>query len=1791
MESQSQERKQSAVQKKENSESQFGQHPLEPGGPESSGPLAAPVSPPPFSLGGETPVQRSAVAGDGEKEEAGEQAGTGFEAVEIPHNIPEVDEESDLNGANEINPGGSSGVGGTDGGDNPTGGGNEGALLDNSAQIQGASVGLSMKSTNGTNMGDLVQNLGNLSHNQLVPGFMQANASYVAARNADQESAQELFPSIPQPVGLNEVEGDTTQASPKVTPTSEPGFVVPNSSLDSYAASPPGQRVGTNKQNLGDGNGEVDLSAGDREVVKLEGNAHPSQVKSQITAKRNEVLPEYRNSKDAMLQDFGETDVFPEAAEGTMEGAAAFTNSEGPVFPPMQATPQTFIMAEATDSEVRSRFAPLMDKEKAARDSYLAGLETEQTAGETEVSTIITNLKTEQQAQKDAMMAEVEGYRNEWMGENDAKLLEFDSNALKEKATIDQQIQGELDGANLEIQNAYADAETEAQGEYNKKVSENGAPVQALKNGGSVIQARRRFGRRIKKFVKKVADKFVGWAKGLVDGLKNFVQGVWNRLKDKVSGIIDKAKNAIQNFVNTLTEKLTALANNIKNSFNAIKEKFVNAINSAIENLKTTFKQMVAAVKEVVQKTLDAISEAIVSLVHEFKDAIQWALNTMSEILLEFVLVAGIPALRLLFKMFGVPNADAIIDEIARFASVVADIVKNPIGFAKNLIKTIKETFSNYFQNIGDNMSEVFTTWFFGNPDLDLPKDFSAESWIGFGLEASGVDADSLGDMMSTDVALPGGITVDPVAPVQALLQGGPNAMWDNLKGQLSSFPIVEDVSAARDVLSGDGGQNEEEASDEQVKAEVSQMGFDEFMVYAGEYLPAETMDDLNKAMGYYQQLVSGDIAGLVADMGAEMKEQLFNIPQMMKDMAIDWVMTDLLPQLPLLVATLVNPAGGLAKAVKAIVDGIMWCIENKDAIFRVIQTVYNAFNMIASGDIAGASAMITTGINQSIGLLLDLLMEVVVSSSPSKKFGKMVDDLSEKARKGFDTVIGKIKKAFQKFMDAIQKMLGKKKSEKKANAKKKDKGTDKEGDNENNNKVERDYKGDPIPTGEDLDKAIKRKKARLDGEEPIDSPFMGYGSSPDDKRKTYQVLQGVLDAYRKLEKFEENGSVEQEDVNKVADEIRGRHDVFSSFEAVRARKAKVQNFKLPEGESYWAWQWSASPTRTAIAAQALLNDDGTIRDIQISGRPPKAFGGTMGDHSSAFTVQKDAVRTAVLTKTVPDAITAMRKLAKSLEKAPGMLYKDNLDYSAGGPNQRSGHGYRLQTVWDELISLGVDFDPSRTPGTVGQGSAQPLFPIDVTVKGANLDADQNVDLLQRLICLFLEARELIPLSVVKTKDETEDTGKGHGESGARAVLLAYSPQKTTPNEDQVISAIMGLFDKGAVDLAVGASSSAKKNEMLPGSSGVGTASRDVFDDAWKQHLIWICKAYPNVRTIANKIGTYPTTHQPNKEEDNGAGNGTADNVTKARNDLGIMIILDSKQRVERMHSQGRSLSPFTGSTMGAHSVAWILHLDHVEAIIKRKSIPNAFTAIKDNLIPKVQQLINDKKQSQQAAAAATPSSGTKRNRPSRAGAFKGSYEEQEVKGTNRMDLKTIKSDLRKIIAKHIKPNPADATLAGLQELIAEIMAYTNLIEGVTKDKGGLNAGRNESGNRENLYNFEQKMKALRMSSPTPIKTEQDGVKLVRDNTTKAERSDLAVSIAKLQENPDPHMENFRDKILEEAYPWTYLTFVHILNKDLPDVEDESFSDDSMSDSESEDESDDDFAPAKKKRKGKPKKG
>lgn len=458
---------------------------------------------------------------------------------------------------------------------------------------------------------------------------------------------------------------------------------------------------------------------------------------------------------------------------------------------------------------------------------------------------------------------------------------------------------------------------------------------------------------------------------------------------------------------------------------------------------------------------------------------------------------------------------------------------------------------------------------------------------------------------------------------------------------------------------------------------------------------------------------------------------------------------------------------------------------------------------------------------------------------------------------------------------------------------------------------------------------------------------------------------------------------------------------------------------------------------------EAHPEDRTFIGQLRIIGRPERVFSGTMGDHTTAFSVHVEAVRVRVEGRSIVDAVQGMDELAKSAGELAG------LDFVRQLPPQ---HLRKLEEAYLELRGV--------------QKKIKEAMQAE--------EANAAILLLQEYIAAYLNFRELVPLSLINVKAKSPFlAGKGKGESGKAAVLAAHQNFETVDKEI-LFDAVVSLFDISSAALASVEQMPEQAGAMAPGLQNVDPMERmwlyvrqhlqsiqmsfpRVFDSkdgldpyqvadwllsqVWNEGKNWLVwqqeqdqKNMENRRSekerllqeylldqalhpgrkrkskavlgLENKIRAieeeikvltdstnrslalserirhhlerfpieeYDNDPQSEEIDEEFAEEAESDQsqdsevpekeleeeleeeseeAEERKQSLATQILLDYEKRTIRdMRSGGRPPSPFSG-TMGAHTTAWVVHVDRIRNAIVNKTIGEAFDIVQEQLVP-----------------------------------------------------------------------------------------------------------------------------------------------------------------------------------------------------------------------------------------------
>jgi hypothetical protein len=280
----------------------------------------------------------------------------------------------------------------------------------------------------------------------------------------------------------------------------------------------------------------------------------------------------------------------------------------------------------------------------------------------------------------------------------------------------------------------------------------------------------------------------------------------------------------------------------------------------------------------------------------------------------------------------------------------------------------------------------------------------------------------------------------------------------------------------------------------------------------------------------------------------------------------------------------------------------------------------------------------------------------------------------------------------------------------------------------------------------------------------------------------------------------------------------------------------------------------AGATVRRAVVAQLQLDKadekaEPRISAVSIVGRPPPTFSGSMGDHTTAFTVHVNAVQLALIGAPLSQAAARMQDLLNGLNLTPGSTLVSNL------PDRQAR---MLREAHERLLAI---------HGRLG-----------APVKGLDVAAA-----IQEYVAAYLELRELVPLSTVNTGSVSKATsGKGKGEDCA---ALRGQASGIPQHPDQLAAEVVGLLDVRAVALACAETDKEKLAALAPG--------LPVTDDATKraalfveQHLRTLQTAFPGALAALAELRGFLAPASP-------APPSTDPRATaRARDDLAVPLLL-----------------------------------------------------------------------------------------------------------------------------------------------------------------------------------------------------------------------------------------------------------------------------------------------------------
>jgi hypothetical protein len=305
-------------------------------------------------------------------------------------------------------------------------------------------------------------------------------------------------------------------------------------------------------------------------------------------------------------------------------------------------------------------------------------------------------------------------------------------------------------------------------------------------------------------------DRFVTTFTAPIDRIKSFLGGLVTGIWDLVRPLILKPLAALAESVgawpllcavmgkNPITgEKVDSSADALIGGFMHLigqdeiytNIKKANAGARALAWFKTAMSGMVALVSSIPDRFMALVKSFEWSDILDLPSGFRKVASAFGSFAKDFFTWAGTTIWDLLQIIFEVV-APAVMPYLQKLGASFKSILKNPMGFVRNLVAAGKLGFQMFWQRFGEHLKKGFIEWLTGSmPGIYIPKAFTLEEIVKFVLSVLGLTWANIRGKLVKVVGETAVVAMEKgFAIVQTLVKDGPAAAWEQIKGELGNL-------------------------------------------------------------------------------------------------------------------------------------------------------------------------------------------------------------------------------------------------------------------------------------------------------------------------------------------------------------------------------------------------------------------------------------------------------------------------------------------------------------------------------------------------------------------------------------------------------------------------------------------------------------------------------------------------------------------------------------------------------------------------------------------------------------------------------------------------------------------------------------------------------------------------------------------------------------------------------------------------------------------------------------------
>jgi hypothetical protein len=263
---------------------------------------------------------------------------------------------------------------------------------------------------------------------------------------------------------------------------------------------------------------------------------------------------------------------------------------------------------------------------------------------------------------------------------------------------------------------------------------------------------------------------------------RNLYLSLMDAVIDKVAAIVETGLTEAMAFVAQGQQKVQEYVAKLPEELKGVGQ-------SAAENIQTKFDSLAQSVTDKKDQLVDSLAQKYVDNLKAIDARID-EMKAANRGLVDAALDAIKAVIETILKL-----KDMLLNVLAKAASVIGKIIKDPIGFLGNLVDAVKLGLSNFIANLGTHLKNGLMAWLFGamaEAGITMPENFDLKGILSLVMQVLGL---TYANIRARAVAIVGEPVVKALETgaeiFKILITEGPAGLWNYIKDQLGNLQDI----------------------------------------------------------------------------------------------------------------------------------------------------------------------------------------------------------------------------------------------------------------------------------------------------------------------------------------------------------------------------------------------------------------------------------------------------------------------------------------------------------------------------------------------------------------------------------------------------------------------------------------------------------------------------------------------------------------------------------------------------------------------------------------------------------------------------------------------------------------------------------------------------------------------------------------------------------------------------------------------------------------------------------------